>query len=171
MTTSVEWSTLQQVHAAWVQAIGSIGAILVAILVPAALWFLDRRRARNAEAARLKAVAAITRLAIDALASLSREVRPNGLPGVTGVTGVNVELLHSVTNAADAVDSIEIEKLGSATLVLKVATVRRCIRRARGLVPEMLPPTGEVLIVPYDFAALLHGATIAQLSIEEEVCG
>lgn len=166
MATSVEWSTLQQVHAAWVQAIGSIGAILVAVLVPTALWFLDRRRTRKTEAARLKAVAAITGLAIEALTSLSRKIRPNGLPGSAGI---DVELLHSVTNAADAVDSIEIDKLGNATLVVKVATVRRCIRRARGFIPELLPPTGPVLTVPYDFAELLHEATIAQIGIQEAV--
>jgi hypothetical protein len=91
MSSSADWGAVQQVHPAWVQAIGSIGAILVAIVVPTVLWLSDRKRARTAQANRLKAVGAITHLALDALRRLHHEAEPRALPGNMGV---DVETLH-----------------------------------------------------------------------------
>ncbi|WP_175034625.1 hypothetical protein [Burkholderia lata] len=161
-----DWGVIQQVHAAWVQAVGSIGAILVAVIVPTAFWASDRRRARQAEEKRLKAIGAVTQLAFVALQRLHSEMTPTNLPGTNAVS---VESLHDVQIAADAVDSIRIEALGSATLVANVTTVKRCIGRVRGLIPEVLPPWGTVLIVPIDFGALVRDLDAAQSAIEKEV--
>lgn len=167
MSGPADWGTVQQVHAAWTQAIGSIGAILVAIIVPTTLWLSDRKRARAAEANRLKAIGAITHLALDSLKHLHEEAEPRAVPGNMGVA---VETFHSVVNAADAVDAIRIEALGSPTLVANVAAIRRCIRRARTLVPEFLPLTGKTFTIQFDFEALVREAEAAQAAIAKEVC-
>ncbi|MDR3571104.1 MAG: hypothetical protein P4L81_02805 [Candidatus Pacebacteria bacterium] len=166
MSISSDWGTVQQVHAAWIQAIGSIGAILVAIVVPTALWLSDRRRSRRAEINRLRAVGAITQLALDALRRLDNEATSTSLPGATGVS---VEAFHDIQNAADAIDSIRIDALGSPTLVANVTAIRRCVRRMRGLIPDFLPPEGPVLTYPFDYGALVREAEVAQAAIAKEV--
>ncbi|QGZ54287.1 hypothetical protein [Paraburkholderia acidiphila] len=166
MPTLPDWGTIQQVHAAWVQAIGSIGAILVAVIVPTALWALDRHRAHLAEKRRLQAIATITRLAQSALRFLRIEAARTGLPGSNVVA---VEAFHEVRIAADAINSIRIDELGSPTLVTNVTTIKRCIGRASGIIPEMLPPTGTVLASPLNFAALVEEVDAAQWAIDKEV--
>lgn len=57
------WSTYKIEWPAWVQAIGSIGAVLVAILVANQQWLQQRRMKSDADAEALKKVVAIVRYA------------------------------------------------------------------------------------------------------------
>ncbi|CAB3810800.1 hypothetical protein LMG27177_07477 [Paraburkholderia fynbosensis] len=124
------------------------GSLLVAIIVPTAVWFLDRRRAGLSEKMRLQAIAAITRLALEALRRLHTEMDE------ADSNIVSVESFHEVQIATDAADSIRVDAPGSPPLVTNVAIVKRWIRRMSGLIPEFLPPTGTLSIVPINFAEL-----------------
>lgn len=145
----VDWSAT----ASWVQAIGSIGAIL------AAVWLQDRDRRlkeRDVRRAQIVALIAIAQRCVSTLTRLDRLARNGGL------TPDRVRRYSDELEADEAVISaIDLMSLADATSITYLLILRRNIRSARRRLRYWASLGSSRPIKPERFKSLVDNAAYA----------
>lgn len=104
------------VTAAWVQAVGSIWAVL-------AVWRFSTEEARRAEEAAFQQV----RSRIETALHVAHEARELARETVARLKGPNRLPKHDFEDVRETLDRIPIDKLGSGRLALRVRQLRRLV--------------------------------------------
>lgn len=169
----IDWGS---VTAAWVQAVGSVAAIFIAILVTWVSHWLDVRRSEEAirreEARTLETVAAIMINAMNLIETAKKNICDNGSRRLLGYC-MEVYDPGAFKSAAEALREIPIAHLPDFTVVKPVLEMRDLVLKADSLIEHIhrssVSPEGNVDEGIKSFRKLHHQANVQTSTVEEAV--